>query len=64
MALKVPQSQNNFSKLDKIVQGKLALKYQGRPIESILAVAESCKKGNVINFKQDYDDRQDAHEPL
>ena len=37
---------------DNIVQGKLALTYQGRPIEAILAVAESCKKANVINFKQ------------
>merc|ERR1711881_443542 len=42
-----------------IVQGKLALKYQGRPIEAIMAVAKACKQGNVINLKtilKQYDD--------
>lgn len=35
-----------------IVQGKLALKYQGRPIDAILAVADACIEGTVIEFKK------------
>lgn len=35
-----------------IVQGKLALKYQGRPIDAILAVAKAHIEGTVIKFKQ------------
>ena len=31
-----------------IVQGKLALKYQGRPIDAILAVANACIEGTVV----------------
>jgi len=50
----------------QIVQGKLALKYQGRPIEAILAVSESCKKANVINFKQTLQKYEDelAQDPI
>jgi len=34
-----------------IVQGKLALKYKGEPIDAILAVAKACKEGTVVDFK-------------
>jgi len=35
-----------------LVHGKLALKYQGRPIDAILAVAKACKLGNVIQLRE------------
>lgn len=43
---------NQSDECKNIVQGKLALKYQGRPIDAILAVAKACIEGTVIKFKQ------------
>jgi len=56
----------NAEECKNIVQGKLALKYQGRPIDAILAVADACIKGTVVKFKQvliDFDDEL-AKDPI
>jgi len=57
---------NAADECKNIVQGKLALKYQGRPIESILAVAKSCKEGTVIGFKKTLSQYEDelAQDPI
>jgi 26S proteasome regulatory subunit N6 len=49
-----------------IVQGKLALKYQGRPIDAILAVAKACIEGTVIKFKKILKEFEDelAEDPI